>query len=486
MAAATRTRHDGAVQDEVTMELPNLTVRDAADALRRGEVKAEVYANALIARVERGEALNAFIHFDAEAVRAAARAADTKRGHSAALGALHGVPLALKDNLDTAEMPTTGGTPGLRGHRPQRNAPVVQALLDAGAIVLGKANLHELAYGISNNNGGFGAARNPYDPSRIPGGSSGGVGVAVGARMAPGGIGTDTGGSVRIPAALCGIVGFRPSTGRWSTHGVVPISRTRDTPGPMTRSVADCALIDAVVTGSAPAAPVALKGVRLGVPRAHFWSPLDRETERLMEDTLRRLKDAGAVLVRGDIPDVGRLDAEAGFPIALHETVLDLGAYLRFHGIEMGYAQLVAQCGSPDVKGLLQSLHGAGAIPEAAYRQALDVLRPQLQAAYRDHFAKEGVAAVLFPTTPLPAAPIGEDETVSLNGERVPTFFTFIRNTSPGSVAGIPGISVPAAVTASGLPLGLELDGPAGSDAALLALAEAVETVLPEVPAPRL
>jgi mandelamide amidase len=485
MATPRRARHDGTLHDEGTMELPDLSIRDAADVLRRGDLRAEAYADALIARVARGRALNAFIHFDAEAVRAAACAADTKRAHRATLGALHGVPLALKDNLDTADMPTTGGTPGLRGHRPKRNAPVVQALLDAGAIVLGKANLHELAYGISNNNGGFGAARNPYDPSRIPGGSSGGVGVAVGARMAPGGIGTDTGGSVRIPAALCGIVGFRPTTGRWSTQGVVPISRTRDTPGPMTRSVADCALIDAVVAGGTPAPPVTLKGVRLGVPRAHFWSPLDRETEALMEQALLRLKDAGALLVEGDIPDVGRLDAEAGFPIALHETVIDLGAYLRSHGIEMGYAQLVAQCGSPDVKGLLQSLHGEGAIPQAAYRQALDVLRPQLQAAYRDHFAQQGVAAVVFPTTPLPAAPIGEDETVSLNGERVPTFFTFIRNTSPASVAGIPGISVPAAVTAAGLPLGIELDGPAGSDAALLALAEAVEAVLPRTPAPR-
>ncbi len=468
------------------MDLVALTVREAADAMRRGDLRAEAYADALVAQVERGRALNAFIHFDADAVRAAARAADQRRAKSMALGALHGVPLALKDNLDTADAPTTGGTPGLRGHHPKRNAPVVQKLLDAGALSLGKANLHELAYGISNNNGGFGAARNPYDPTRIPGGSSGGVGVAVGARMAPGGIGTDTGGSVRIPAALCGIAGFRPTTGRWSTQGVVPISRTRDTPGPMARRVADCAVLDAAVTGSSPAAPVTLKGVRLGVPRAHFWSPLDTETARLMEETLKRLKDAGAVLVEGDIPDVARLDAEAGFPIALHETVIDLGEYLRFHGIEMSYAQLVAQCGSPDVKGLLQSLHGEGAIPEAAYRQALDVLRPQLQAAYRDHFARQGVVAVVFPTTPLPAAPIGEDETVSLNGERVPTFFTFIRNTSPGSVAGIPGISVPAAMTAAGLPLGIELDGPAGSDAQLLALAEAVEAVLPQTPPPRL
>ena len=222
----------------------DLTVSEAAAAIARGELSALAYAEALLACAAERRALNAFIHHDADGVRAAARAADAARRDGASLGPLHGVPLALKDNLDTAGMPTTGGTPGLRRHRPMQNAPVVQKLLDAGAIAFGKANLHELAYGITNNNGGFGAARNPYDAARIPGGSSGGVGAAVGARIVPAGIGTDTGGSVRIPAALCGIVGFRPTTGRWSTAGVVPISHTRDTPGPMARSVADCVLLD--------------------------------------------------------------------------------------------------------------------------------------------------------------------------------------------------------------------------------------------------
>ena len=467
------------------MSPTDLTVSEAAAAIARGELSALAYAEALLVRAAERRALNAFLHHDAEGVRAAARAADAARRDGASLGPLHGVPLALKDNLDTAGMPTTGGTPGLRGHRPTQNAPVVQRLLDAGAIAFGKANLHELAYGITNNNGGFGAARNPYDAARIPGGSSGGVGAAVGARIVPAGIGTDTGGSVRIPAALCGIVGFRPTTGRWSTAGVVPISHTRDTPGPMARSVADCVLLDGVVTGSRAAPVVGLKGLRLGVPRALFWEGLDAETGRLMEQALQALARAGAVLVEGDIPDVGRLDNEAGFPIALYETVEDIERYLAGHQSKLSYRTLVAQCGSPDVAGLLQSLAGEGAVPEAAYRHALQVLRPQLQAAYRDHFRRHDVAAVVFPTTPLPAAPIGEDETVALNGERVPTFPTFIRNTSPGSVAGIPGISLPAAMTAAGLPLGLELDGPEGRDAALLAIAAAVEAALPSMPAPK-
>ena len=469
------------------MDLTALTIVEAAAAMRRGEMTALAYAEALLGQAARVAGLNAFIHHDPAQVRAAARAADERKLPAAApLGALHGVPLALKDNLDTAEMPTTGGTPGLRSNRPKRNAAVVQKLLDAGAIAFGKANLHELAYGISNNNAGFGAARNPYDRTRIPGGSSGGVGAAVGARIVPGGIGSDTGGSVRVPAALCGVVGFRPTTGRWPQAGIVPISHTRDTAGPLTRSVADCALLDSVVTGSTVlSAAVSLKGLRLGVPRAHFWDPLDAETARLMESVLARLKDAGAVLVEADIPDVGRLDAEAGFPIALYETVVDLNAYLLEHGSNLRYPELVAQCASPDVKGLLQSLHAEGAIPEAAYRHALDVLRPQLQAAYRDHFARHDIAAVVFPTTPLPAAPIGEDETVLMNGERVPTFFTFIRNSSPGSVAGIPGISLPAALTAAGLPLGLELDAAANADGRLLAVAAAIERVLPKMPAPK-
>ena len=214
------------------MDLTALTIGEAAAAMQRGEVTASAYTDALLARTAALAALNAFIHHDPAQVRAAARAVDEQRAKGAQLGALHGVPLALKDNLDTAGVITTAGTPGLRSNRPARNAPVVQRLLDAGAIVFGKASLHELAYGITNHNAAFGAVHTPYDPSRIPGGSSGGVAAAVGARMAPGGIGSDTGGSVRIPAALCGIVGFRPSTGRWSQAGIVPISHTRDTAGP--------------------------------------------------------------------------------------------------------------------------------------------------------------------------------------------------------------------------------------------------------------
>jgi len=188
--------------------------------------------------------------------------------------------------------------------------------------------------------------------------------------------------------------------------------------------------------------------------------------------------------VEGDVPDASRLDNEAGFPIALYETVVDLNAYLAEHGLSMRYPELVAQVASPDVKGLLQSLLGEGAVPEAAYRHAVNVQRPQLQAAYEDYFKRHEVSALVVPTTPLAAAPIGQDETVMLNGQAVPTFPTFIRNCSPASVAGIPGISLPAAMTRGGLPLGLEIEAPRGADAQLLAIARAVEAVLPRTPAP--
>ena len=246
--------------------ISDLGVREAAQAIRAGELTAEALAEALLARCASASSLNLFITLEPETVRAAARRADQRRRRGERLGPLHGVPLVIKDNIDTADFPTTGGTPGLAAHRPKRNAVIVQQLLDAGGIVLGKANLQELAYGPTNNNAAFGPARNPYDSTRIPGGSSGGSGAAVAARLAPAGLGTDTAGSVRVPASLSGVTSFRPSTLRWSQAGIVPISHTRDTAAPMARNVGDCVLLDGVVTnGSTEVAPARLKGLRLGL-----------------------------------------------------------------------------------------------------------------------------------------------------------------------------------------------------------------------------
>ncbi len=396
-----------------------LGVRRAADALCNGEQTAEALAEALLARCA-ASPLNAFISLEADHLRAAARAADQRRRRGERLGPLHGVPLALKDNINTADFPTTAGTPALAAHRPKRNAPIVQRLLDAGAIVFGKTNLQELAYGPTNNNAAFGPARNPYDPTRIPGGSSGGSAAAVAARLAPAALGTDTGGSIRVPAALCGITSMRPTTLRWPQAGIVPLSHTRDTAGPMARHVADCVLLDGVITGGpTEVTPVPLKGLRLGVPRGYFWEHLDAELATLLEAALARLREAGVVLVEGDVADVAALDAAAGFPILLYETVIELERYLAEHDTGLDFVSLMAQVKSPSVKQALARLRGADAVSEATYREALTKHRPALQETYRRYFRERGVAAMVFPTTPLPAAKIGEDDEVMLNGAPV-------------------------------------------------------------------
>jgi len=467
-------------------DLHELGVLEAAAAIRSGDITAETLAAALLKRAQAYASLNAFEQLDSDQVMAAARAADQQRQSGGRLGPLHGVPIAVKNNINTADVPTTAGTPGLRTHRPKANAPVAQALIDAGAIVFGKTGLHELAFGVTSNNAAFGAIRNPFAPRHIPGGSSGGSGAVVGARIVPASIGSDTGGSVRVPAAFCGVMGLRPTVLRWPQAGIVPISSTRDTPGPLARSAADLAAIDAVVTGAGDALMAKpLAGLRLGVPRAFFWDDLEGETARICEAALNTLKRAGVVLIEADLPNIAALEEAVSFTVALYEVRRDLDRYLEGEGLPQRFAEIVAQVASPDVKGILGSLlDPANAVPEQAYREAIQTHRPKLIEVYRSYFASHNVDAVVFPTSPLPPPLIGEDETTMLNGRDVPTFLTVVRNTGPGSNAGIPGISIPVGLTSAGLPVGLEFDGPAGADRDLLALAFAVESLFPAPPAP--
>jgi mandelamide amidase len=468
-------------------QLVELGAAQAAAAIRAGDISAEALTEALLRRCATAARLNAFISLDPEMVRAAARHADARRARGGPLPPLHGVPLALKDNIDTADFATTAGTPSLAANRPSANAPVVERLLAAGALILCKANMQELAFGPTSNNAAFGPVHNPYDKTRIPGGSSGGTGAAVAARLAPAGLGTDTGGSVRVPASLSGVVGFRPTTLRWPQAGIVPISHTRDTAAPMARHVADCILLDGVVTGSPTqlTAPP-LRGLRIGVPHGHFWEQLDGEVEAIARGVLVRLRDAGAVLVEGDVAEVAELDAAAGFPIALYEFVVEFDRYLAEHGTGLDFAGVVAQVKSPMVRKVVAGLLGAEAVSEAVYREALTRHRPALQETYRRYFQERDVTVMIFPTTPLPAARIGEDDNVMLNGASVPTLATFIRNLGPGSTAGIPGLSVPAGMTKAGLPVGIAIDGPAGDDQQVLAIGLALENILPRLPAPQI
>jgi mandelamide amidase len=268
---------------------------------------------------------------------------------------------------------------------------------------------------------------------------------------------------------------------------VVPIAHTRDTPGPIARCVADVALLDAVITAEPLALPRAdLPGLRLGVARRSFFADLDPALEEVVDEALRRLQDSGVVLVEVDIANLENLNAGVGFPVALFEAGTDVPVYLEANHTGVTLAELVAAIASPDVKAVYeQSVIGPGAIPESVYRDAIEVFRPQLQAAYQRTFDDHALDALVFPTTPLPARPIGQDQTVDLNGRQVSTLLTYIRHTDPGSNAGIPGVSVPIGLTGEGLPVGLELDGPAGSDRRLLAIARALEGVFGFLPAPK-
>lgn len=467
----------------------------AVAAIRSGRLSAEAYVNTLLARAEQLKDLNAFIVLDRAGATAAARRVDAQRRSGAALPALAGLPIVVKDNINTRDLPTTAGTAALRNVRPGANAPTLQKLIDAGAIVLGKTNLHELAFGITSTNltTFAGPVKNPYDTQRSPGGSSGGTAAAIAARIVPSGLGTDTGGSTRVPAALCGIVGLRPSVGnggaerRYDGAGVVPISHTRDTVGPMGRSVADVALLDSVITGTPLAAALPLRGLRIGVP-ASFWAGLDAQVAAVMALARGKLQAAGVVFVDVDIPTLAEVNAKVSFQLALHEPIADIPAYLAATGVTgIGLAEVAAGVASPDVKGAF------GAILADAfgkdYNAAMRTHRPRLRYLYENYFRSAVLDAMMFPTTIAPAPLIdlaNGSGKVSVNGGApVDTFATFIRNTDPGSNAGIPGLALPAGLTSSGLPVGLELDGPVGSDARLLGIGLSVEALLGSLPAPR-
>jgi len=453
---------------------------EAAERIANGTLRCADYAETLITRVGEITHLGGLLHHDAPALRRAAAALDEQPRPAPGSRPLFGVPLVFKDNIDVAGVPTTAGSPWMADHVPRINAGVTQRLLDAGALVLGKSNLHEWSQGVTGHNHAYGPARNPHDPTRIAGGSSGGNAVVLATHAAPAAIGTDTGGSVRVPAALCGLVGFRPTIGRWPDDGLVPISPTFDTAGAMARSVADCWLLDGAVTGGSMCGPAtALHGLRIGVPQAYFWESLDPAVSAVCRHGLDRLRDAGVVLVPCDPVGVGRLFAQGSMPISLFEILPALAAYFERHGRSFDARALAAAVVSPDVRPLFDRLFGASRITHEAYSHAMDTLRPRMQAAYRACFAERGVEALIFPTTPLPASRIGEDDTVVLCGEPLSTFSTYIRNTGPAGMAGLPSLSLPAGLTAEGLPVGLELDGPPGTDLRLLAIGRAIETVLP-------
>jgi indoleacetamide hydrolase len=467
-----------------------LTLTQAAADIRSGSITSEALTTEALARAKAGADLNAFVTLDEVGALKAATAFDAQAtDRDKPLG---GVPIVIKDNIEVAGLPCTAGTPALKDFVPQADAPVAASLRAAGAIIIGKTSMHELAFGISGYNTAFktGAefgVRNAYDRSLIAGGSSSGTGAAIGARIVTGGLGTDTGGSVRVPGALNGCASLRPTIGRYAQAGIVPISHTRDTAGPMAATMADVALLDHVIDGGEAVLPANLKQVRFGLVRT-MLANLDGDTEAAFRAALELIKSQGVSVVEIEIQQLAELNRQVGFPVALFEAYDDMVAYLKRTGTGITIEALAQAISSPDVKGTYDGLvlprklptpDGALIDARPVYDAAITTARPALQALYRDTFANNKLDAIAFPTTPQVAIPSNPGSSSLEN------FGLFIQNTDPGSNAGIPGIQIPIALGAkSKLPIGLELDGPAGSDRRLLAIGMALDRVFGRLPAP--
>lgn len=470
-------------------DLCNLSAVEAIAHMSQGSLTSERYTEALLARCREAHSLNAFITLEPAHVLEDARARDRERRAGVKPGPLFGLPIPVKDSVNTGDYPTTAGTPALRHFRPKQDAPVIAGLRAAGALVLGKTNLHELSYGWTSNNLAFGAVHNPYDVSRIPGGSSGGTAAAIAARLAPLGIAEDTEGSIRVPAAFCGIAGFRPSTGRYSTKGCVPISPLFDQVGPHARNVADLVLFDSVVANDwhkLDAAP--LQGVRFGVVRDFWFTDLDPEVLRLTELGLARLREAGAQIIDTSLPGLEALIELTTDVVQNHDVRVALAQYLKEYGADVNFETLVDRA-SPDIQRVFRSdvmPGGANFVTEAVYAAARDQHLPALRRLYQDYFARTGVAAMVFPTTLVAAPKIGEDTQVAVGDRSLPFDVAVARNIAPGSTAGLPGLVLPVGLNKDGLPVSIEFDAPAGHDRVLLALGLSAQQTLGALPAPHI
>ena len=469
-------------------ELVPLSAVEAVAGIARGDFTAEQYAAALLSRCAATRSLNAFITLEPDKVLAAARECDRKRRDGIPRGPLFGLPIPIKDSIGTRDYPTTAGTPALRSFRPPNDAAIVQALRAAGAIVLGKTNLHELSYGWTSNNGAFGPVHNPYDPTRIAGGSSGGTGAAIAAQMAPLGIGEDTNGSIRIPAALCGVFGLRPTTGRYSTHGCVPPTPLLDQVGPIARTIADIGLLDSVLTNDwQPLVPRPLKGVRLGVIRGYYYSDLDPEVEHITSHALRRLQGEGVELVESEFPELSEVHEQITYPLIAHDAPSAIGRYLSENHAGLTFEQLIDKA-SPDIRDGLRAVlpGGAAFVSEATYGVVVQQRIPRLRRQFHEYFSRTGVSAIVFPVACVPALPIGPEGDVKIGERQVSLYTALARNITPTSSARLPGLVVPAGLTQSGVPVAIELDAEGGTDRALLALGMSVARTLGSVAPPRI
>jgi Asp-tRNA(Asn)/Glu-tRNA(Gln) amidotransferase A subunit family amidase len=467
--------------------LTDLTAVSAVTAMRQGDIKAEDYARALLDRVAALESLNAFRVLDRELVLAAARDADRYRATGARLGALHGLPIPVKDSVNTKALPTSNGTRAMENMRPREDAAVLKLLFSQGALLMGKTNLHELSFGWTSNNLTFGSVKNPYDPTRIPGGSSGGSAAAVAAHMAPMAVAEDTHGSIRVPATMCGLTGLRPTYGRYPGQGILPITMNKfDQVGPFARSVADLALFDSAVTGDfAPLTPKPLSDVRIGVAPDYFLTGLDPEVERVMLDAVRRVQAGGATVVWAEMSAALNKALPTALTIQLYEVLRSLSAFLEQQALGISVDEVLAQVAANTERVFKAVVLPPNAVSDEAYQQALRD-REEVRASVAAHFKAQAIDVLMFPPVMSPPPPLGDNREIEIAGEKVHIRNVMGRNTAPGSCASLCSLLLPAGLTSTGLPVGIEFDGMAGKDRDLLSLGYSLEKTLGAIPAPKL
>jgi aspartyl-tRNA(Asn)/glutamyl-tRNA(Gln) amidotransferase subunit A len=443
-----------------------VTITELAPKIATGKITSEkITENCLATIADLNPKLNAFITVTADEALARAREADKEIAGGRYLGPLHGIPLSLKDLIDCKGTPTTAGSLVRKDAVADADAPVTQRLREAGAVFVGKTNLHEFAFGTTNEDSGFGPARNPHDPLRSPGGSSGGSAIAVATGMSLGTVGTDTGGSIRIPAAACGIVGLKPEWGHISARGVVPLSRQLDHVGPLAASVADAwMLYNAMRESSARVSTLpetaSLKGLRFGMPAGYLFDRLDADVENTIQKTIDFLRREGAAISEVTLPHASDIAT-----VYLH---LVLGDAAEYHARTL---ESQPQDYTPNVRLRLQM---------ARYVLAEDYIRAlrgkAIIAAEVDR-ALHGVDALICPALAIPAPPIGA-ATMPVKGGNEAVRTLMLRCTQPFNISGHPAISLPCGKTPARLPIGLQLVGHKGRTAALVQAALAVEKLL--------
>jgi aspartyl-tRNA(Asn)/glutamyl-tRNA(Gln) amidotransferase subunit A len=456
------------------LELAFASIEQIGKLFRKRKVSPVELTRLMLARIERiDKKLNAFITVCADVALGQAKKAEVElqggRGKRRDRGALHGIPISLKDNISTAGVRTTAGSQVLRDFVPQEDARIVTQLREAGAVLLGKTNMHEFAYGVTSNNPHFGAVRNPWDIKRIPGGSSGGSAAAVAAGLCYGSIGTDTGGSIRIPSGLCGVSGLKPTLGRVSVAGTIPLSPTLDCVGPIARSVGDVARMAAPIfeleRGEKPLERALRathkKKLRLGVPQEFLTDEMSAEVRAAFGLAMKELERGGAKKVDISIPLL-RETEDAGNQIAWPEAT-------HYHEQSGWFPVKAAEYGK-DVRERLELGYKVSA---TTYLKALET---RLMFIEQFHAALEAdeIDALIAPTTPIAAPCIGEEST-TLNGKEYPTRALLLRFNRPANLAGVPAVSVPCGRTAEGLPIGLQLIGAMNDEALLLQVAARVE-----------